>query len=184
MILRSPATSIPASATAKLPATGTQPSLRGRKPEGRRRQDHTERELWRLPLALGGLAVLVVESRSAGGNATTALGIDHPPGTPGTYEVLMSGAALADHVVDSPRRPTSKCSPATIDLAGAEIELSVHRRPRSRLQQIHARLPSSGLIASTYVFLDCPPSLGLLTRQRPRGRERDPGSDPVRVLRT
>ncbi|HJY45174.1 MAG TPA: ParA family protein [Propionibacteriaceae bacterium] len=111
-------------------------------------------------LALGGLSVLLVDLDPQG-NATTALGVDHRPGTPGTYEVLMAGAALADHVVDSPEAPNLKVLPATIDLAGAEIELvsivarenRLKRALRAYLQDHHA----------DYVFLDCPPSLGLLT---------------------
>ncbi|HEX3199597.1 MAG TPA: ParA family protein [Propionibacteriaceae bacterium] len=111
-------------------------------------------------LALGGLTVLVVDLDPQG-NATTALGIDHPAGTPGTYEVVMSGAAISDHVVDSPEARSLKVLPATIDLAGAEIELvsivarenRLKRSLRAYLQDHHA----------DYVFLDCPPSLGLLT---------------------
>jgi chromosome partitioning protein len=111
-------------------------------------------------LALGGLSVLLVDLDPQG-NATTALGVDHPSGMPGTYEVLMAGAAISDHVVDSPEAPNLKVLPATIDLAGAEIELvsivarenRLKRALRAYLQDHHA----------DYVFLDCPPSLGLLT---------------------
>jgi chromosome partitioning protein len=111
-------------------------------------------------LALGGLTVLVVDLDPQG-NATTALGVDHPPGTPGTYEVLMSGAALADHVVDSPEAANLTVLPATIDLAGAEIELVSIVARESRLQRaVRAYLRDHHV---DYVFLDCPPSLGLLT---------------------
>jgi chromosome partitioning protein len=111
-------------------------------------------------LALGGLSILVVDLDPQG-NATTALGVDHPPGTPGTYEVLMSGAALADHVVDSPEAPNLKVLPATIDLAGAEIELvSIVARENRLKRALRAYLQDH---PADYVFLDCPPSLGLLT---------------------
>ena len=111
-------------------------------------------------LALGGLTVLVVDLDPQG-NATTALGIDHPAGTPGTYEVLMSGAALSDHVVDSPEAPSLKVLPATIDLAGAEIELvSIVARENRLKRSLRAYLQDNN---ADYVFLDCPPSLGLLT---------------------
>ncbi|HWH98914.1 MAG TPA: ParA family protein [Propionibacteriaceae bacterium] len=111
-------------------------------------------------LALGGLTVLVVDLDPQG-NATTALGVDHPPGTPGTYEVMMAGAAAADHVVDSPEAPSLKVLPATIDLAGAEIELvSIVARESRLLRALRAYLKDHH---ADYVFLDCPPSLGLLT---------------------
>jgi len=111
-------------------------------------------------LALGGLTVLVVDLDPQG-NATTALGVDHPPGTPGTYEVMMAGAVLADHVVDSPEAPSLKVLPATIDLAGAEIELvSIVARESRLLRALRAYLRDHH---ADYVFLDCPPSLGLLT---------------------
>ena len=111
-------------------------------------------------LALGGLSVLVVDLDPQG-NASTALGVDHPPGTPGTYEVVMAGAALADHVVDSPEAPNLKVLPATIDLAGAEIELvSIVARENRLKRAVRAYLEDHEV---DYVFLDCPPSLGLLT---------------------
>ena len=111
-------------------------------------------------LALGGLTVLVVDLDPQG-NATTALGVDHPSGTPGTYEVLMAGAALSDHAVDSPEAPSLKVLPATIDLAGAEIELvSIVARENRLKRTVRAYLLDHH---ADYVFLDCPPSLGLLT---------------------
>lgn len=111
-------------------------------------------------LALGGLDVLVLDLDPQG-NASTALGIDHGPGVPGTYEVLIEGAAIEDHLVASPEAPHLQVLPATIDLAGAEIQLvsSVARENRLRkaLRTYLADHPVD------YVFLDCPPSLGLIT---------------------
>ena len=111
-------------------------------------------------LALGGLNVLVLDLDPQG-NASTALGIDHSPGVPGTYEVLIEGSPIADHLVASPEAPNLHVLPATIDLAGAEIQLvsmvARENRLRKALRTYLADHPVD------YVFLDCPPSLGLIT---------------------
>jgi chromosome partitioning protein len=111
-------------------------------------------------LAMGGLSVLVIDLDPQG-NASTALGIEHAPGTPSTYDVLIGGRPIADLVVESPEAAGLMVLPATIDLAGAEIELvSVVARENRLLRALKTYLD---LHHVDYVILDCPPSLGLLT---------------------
>lgn len=113
-------------------------------------------------LATKGARVLVIDLDPQG-NASTALGVDHTSGTPSVYEALLEGQALRELVSASPDIDTLFCVPATIDLAGADIELVSVMRREFRLHDSLTGLLQDDGPRYDYVFIDCPPSLGLLT---------------------
>ena len=109
-------------------------------------------------LAQHGQKVLVIDLDPQG-NASQALGVSR--GTTGSdmYDVLIEGADL-DSVVRATGIEGLHCAPASVDLAGAEVELVATEDRESQLKQA---LSDAEKLDDTIVIIDCPPSLGLLT---------------------
>ncbi|EEJ53268.1 ParA family protein [Mobiluncus mulieris] len=113
-----------------------------------------------VALAQRGVKVLVVDSDPQG-NASTALGIEHTVGTPSLYEVMAGKKVLQDVAQPCPDEPSLLVVPATVDLAGIEMELADDEERAYYLQLVLDTYLEDH--QGTLVLIDCPPSLGLLT---------------------
>lgn len=117
-------------------------------------------------LADHGFNVLVIDIDPQG-NASTALGVPHSAETDSVYDVMIDDLRLTDVVADCPDLDRLLVAPATIHLAGAEIELvslvAREQRLQRALNEYFDDRSQAGLERLDYVFIDCPPSLGLLT---------------------
>ena len=99
------------------------------------------------------------------GNASTGLGLDRNARASDTYKVLMGDAPLEDAIIPS-NVPNLYVVPSTIDLAGAELELVGVARRSARLRDAISAYQNgvgSAQERFTYILIDCPPSLNLLT---------------------
>jgi len=96
------------------------------------------------------------------GNASTGLGVPRPERRLTTYDVLMGQASVGDAVM-STRIPRLSLIPSTVDLSGAELEMIEMERRNFRLRDALEEYSVHGSSQFSYVLIDCPPSLTLLT---------------------
>jgi chromosome partitioning protein len=108
-------------------------------------------------MAMGGLRVLVIDLDPQG-NASTALGVEHRDSA-GVYEVLMGDAQMSEVIKKVAGFPVLDCVSSNTSLANAEINLV---SMVARELQLKEAIESIS-VNYDYIFIDCPPSLGLLT---------------------
>lgn len=117
-------------------------------------------------LAAIGEQVLIIDLDPQG-NASTGLGIERKTRKLSTYEIMTGEASIADAVVET-AIPRLHVAPSTLDLLGAELELAEAPRRAYRLKDAVGALCKGDALSNrnrnySYILIDCPPSLNLLT---------------------
>jgi chromosome partitioning protein len=113
-------------------------------------------------LAAIGENVLIVDLDPQG-NASTGLGIDRKSRRRSTYDVLTRQVSMREAILET-AVPRLHIVPSTMDLSGLELEIAQERDRAYRLRDALASLNAAeGGIHYTYVLIDCPPSLNLVT---------------------
>ena len=112
-------------------------------------------------LAAIGERVLIVDLDPQG-NASTGLGIDRKSRKYSTYDVMIGEKGLVDIALET-AVPNLSVAPSTLDLLGVELEIASHKDRAFKLRSAVRSLDDTAKRPFTYILVDCPPSLNLLT---------------------